>query len=154
MNTLLDQSKCNTPSTASGAAGSWSSQSRVNTKGQKSAGFWPRTKPQQLLTPPSTVSAQEMQDLHPRNYSQLQLLDIHNKCLMAKIVCCGQCQLSCHMGTIACSPLWLGCVTLTSFGAVLLDQELLPLSSKFRPLLMLSLYRVTVFWHCRYSRTE
>lgn len=129
-------------------------KSRENTQGQKFAEFWLRTKPQQLLTPPSTVSAQGMQDLHTRNYSQLQLLDIHNKCLMAKIVCCGQCHLSCHMGTIVYSPLWLGYVILTSSGAVVLDQGLLSLSSLFRPLLILSLYQVTVFYHCGYTRTE
>jgi len=88
-----------------------------------------------------------MQALHTRNYSQLQLLGIHNKYLMAKIVCCGQCHLSCHVGTIVCSPLQLGyqAVILTSCGAILLGQELLSWSSKLWPPLMPALYQVTVF---------
>lgn len=66
-----------------------------------------------------------MQALHTRKYSQLQQLGIHNKYLMAKVVCCGQCHLSCHMGTIVYSPLQLGywAVILPSSGAVLLDQK-------------------------------
>lgn len=88
-------------------------------------------------------SARGMQALHTRNYFQLQLLGIHNKCLRAKTVHCGQCRLSCHIGTTMYSPLLLGywAVTLTSSGAVVLDQKLLLLSTKFCPVLMPSLYR-------------
>lgn len=77
-----------------------------------------------------------MQTLHTTNYSQLQLLGIHNKCLIAKIVCCEQCPLSCRIGTTVYSPLWLGywAVTLKSSGP--LGWELLLLSRKVRPLLM------------------
>lgn len=54
--------------------------------GQKLAEFWLRTNNLRSCSFSLLVSVQGMQALYTRNYSQLQLLGIRNKWLMAKIV--------------------------------------------------------------------